>query len=105
MKAFMSKKIWILLVSLMFVFLCAQTGVALDNLSLTGVVRSIDKNNGIISLDITSEGCRGLRAFKVPDDARDDLDASLMGKKLQFMIDSSKCERGRIHNIIFEVHS
>ena len=103
MKAFMSRKMWIVLISLMFLFLCAQTGFALDNLSLTGVVRSIDKNNGIISLDITSEGCRGQRAFKVPDDDRDDLDASLIGKKLQFMIDSSKCERGRTHKIIFEV--
>ena len=103
MKAFMSKKVWIIPVSLMCVFLCAQRGFALDNLFLTGVVRSIDKNNGIISLDITSEGCRGQRAFKVPDDDRDDLDASLIGKKLQFMIDSSKCERGRTHNIIFEV--
>ena len=88
----------------LYSYLCAlKQALRLDNLSLTGVVRSIDSNNGIISLDITSEGCRGLRTFRVPDDAKGDLDASLIGKKLQFMIDSSKCERGRIYNIIFEV--
>ncbi len=76
MKEFISKKMGIVLVSLMLLFLCAQTSLALDNLSLTGFVRSIDKNNGIISLANNIGSCRGLRAFKVPDDAKDDLDAS-----------------------------
>jgi hypothetical protein len=104
MKEFISYKMGIFFVLLMLISFCPQTSLALDNLSLTGFVRSIDSSNGIISLDITSESCRGLRAFRVPDDARGDLDASLIGQKLGFMIDSSKCERGKIYNMLFEVH-
>lgn len=102
MKEFVSNKMRIILVFSILIALCPQAVLALDNLSLSGFVRSIDSSNGIISLDITSEGCRGLRAFRMPDDAKGDLDASLIGKKIQFMIDSSKCERGRIYNIIFK---
>jgi hypothetical protein len=103
MREFIRNKMGVILIFFMLISLCPQTSLAVDNLSLTGFVRSIDGNNGIISLDITSEGCRGPRAFRVPDDAKGDLDASLIGKRLEFMIDSSKCERGRIYNIIFEV--
>jgi hypothetical protein len=102
MKEFMNNTMGIILVFLILISLYPQTSLALDNLSLSGFVRSIDSSNGIISLDITSEGCRGLRAFRVPDDAKGDLDASLIGKKIQFMIDSSKCERGKIYNIVFK---
>jgi hypothetical protein len=97
----------IILFFFMLVSLCPQTSLAAetqagDSLLLTGFVRSIDGSNGIISLDITTEGCRGLRAFKVPDDSKGDLDSSLIGQRLQFLIDSSKCERGRIYSIIFK---
>jgi|WetSurMetagenome_2_1015567.scaffolds.fasta_scaffold383232_2 hypothetical protein len=102
MKEFVNNKMGLVLVLLALISFCPQTGLALDNLSLTGFVRSIDSNNGIISLDITSESCRGPRVFRVPDDAKGDLDASLIGKRIQFMIDSSKCERGKIYNIVFK---
>jgi hypothetical protein len=104
MKEFISKITGIILVFFILITLCPQTSLALDNLSLTGFVRSIDSSNGIVNLDIISESCRGLRSFRVPDDARGDLDASLIGQKLGFMIDSSKCERGKIYNMLFEVH-
>jgi hypothetical protein len=102
MKESVSKTVGIILVLFILISLCPQTGFALDNLFLTGFVRSIDSNSGIISLDITSESCRGPRVFRVPDDSKGDLDASLIGKKIQFMIDSSRCERGRIYNIVFK---
>ncbi len=99
---FVGKNIRVILVSFALISLCAQTGLALDNLSLTGIVKSIDKNNGIISMQIISEGCRGLKSFKVPDDMKSDLDDSLKGKKIVFSIDSSKCEQGKIYNILFK---
>jgi hypothetical protein len=107
MKDFIRNAIGVIIVFFMLISLCPQRShaadnVTLDNLSLTGYVRSIDSANGIISLEITSEGCRGPRSFRVPEDSRDDLDASLIGKKLRFSIDSSKCERGRIYNIVFK---
>jgi hypothetical protein len=102
MKEFISKIVGIILVFFILITLCPQTSFSLDNLSLTGFVRSIDSSNGIMSLDITSESCRGPGAFRIPDYTKGDLE-SLIGKKIQFMIDSSKCERGKIHNMIFEV--
>ena len=101
MKGFVGKKMVIILFSLMLVSLFSQVGLALDNLSLTGFVRSIDKNNGIISVQITSGSCKGLRTFRVPDNAKDDLD-DWMGKPLRFVIDSSQCEQGKLYNIMEE---
>jgi hypothetical protein len=100
MKKLIGKKMGIIFVSFMFISLYTQTSVAVDELSLTGFVKSIDKTNGIISINVTSESCRGLRVFRVPDDARNDLDASLIGRKLQFDIDSATCERGKVYTII-----
>jgi len=101
MKEFMKNNMGIVLVFFILISLSPQTSFALDNLSLTGFVRSVDSSKGLINLDITSESCRGPRVFRVPDDAKGDLDASLVGKKMQFMIDSSKCEHGKIYNIVF----
>ena len=101
MKKSIGKKMGILLVSCMLIFLYVQAGLAVESLSVVGFVKSIDSVTGIVTLDVTSEGCRGVRAFKVPDDAKGDLGPSLVGKKLQFKIDSVKCERGMIYNIVF----
>ena len=98
MKGFVGKKMGIIFVALMLLSLYAQTSLALDNLSLTGFVRSIDKTNGTINLEITSESCRGFRVFRMP--GKINLDDSRIGEKLEFKIDSSKCERGKIYNIL-----
>lgn len=71
-----------------------------DNLFLTGVVRSIDQKKGIIRVAVSSESCRGLREFTVPEDSRTDLDSSLIGKRIEFFINSDKCEQGRIYTIL-----
>jgi len=97
----MSKKMGIVLVSFALIAFCAQASLADDGLSLTGVVKSVDSATGMISVDVTSEGCRGVRTFKVPDTVKGDLNASFVGKKLNFKIDGVICERGRIYNIIF----
>ena len=102
MKGFIRKKIGVVLVSFILVALCVQTSRAVDNLSLTGFVKSIDSNNGIIRVNVTSESCKGLREFRVPDGAKSDLDTSLIDKKLQFYINSATCERGKVYNIISE---
>lgn len=104
MKEFMRKKMWIILASFVLMSLClgTQTSLADGFMSVAGIVRSVDSNTGIISLDVTSEGCRGLGSFKMPDNAKDDLSESLIGKKRMFLIDSPRCERGKIHNIVLK---
>ena len=102
MKELIRKKIGVILVSFILITLCVQTSRAVDNLSLTGFVKSFDNNSGIVRVDVTSESCKGLREFRVPDDAKGGLDTSLIDMKLQFYINSSTCERGRVYNIISE---
>jgi hypothetical protein len=99
---FISKKMVIILAVFILISLCAQTSLAVDNLSLTGFIKSIDNNNGILTVNITSESCKGLRVFKVPDGAKGTLDISLIDKKVQFYINSANCEPGKVYNILFE---
>lgn len=103
MKAYIKGLIKLSLLLFVVVIACPiNIAGALDNLLLTGVVRSIDTVTGTIWIDVTSEGCTGLRGFKVHEEARVDLDTSLIGKRLNFLIDSSTCERGRVYYIPFE---
>lgn len=102
MKAYINGLIKLFLFSFVAIAWPIDTTMALDNLLLTGVVRSIDTVTGTIWIDVTSEGCTGLRGFKVHEEARMDLDTSLIGKRLNFLIDSSTCERGRVYYIPFE---
>lgn len=75
---------------------------AKDHLFLTGVVRFVDPSSGTLRINVTSEGCTGIREFKAPDNGAADLDASLIGKRIQFYIDSTVCERGKVHTIVPE---
>ena len=88
----------------MIMLLC-QTGFSrddTDNLLLTGFIKSYDINNRIIRINVTSEGCTGLMEFWVPEYAKDDLDASLIGQRVQFYIKSSTCEQGKIYEMVLE---
>ncbi len=89
----------------MLIFLSLQTAFAedhTDNLLLTGFIKSFDAMRGVIMVNVASEGCEGLREFRIPEDAKEDLDASLIGKRIQFYINSNTCERGKVYDIIFE---
>jgi hypothetical protein len=88
----------VVFLTLMLVFVLP--GMAQDHLLLTGVVRSVDSNSGIIRINVTSEGCKGIRDFKAPSDAAKDIEATLLGKRMQFYIDSATCVSGRTYNIL-----
>ncbi len=102
MKKIVNKKLGIVLVSFALIFFFAWTSDALevDGLSITGLVKSIDKGNGTIGVDVTTLSCKGLRVFRVPEGAREDLDSSLVGKKVQFRIDSATCKSAKIYDIV-----
>lgn len=75
---------------------------AVDGLSLTGYVKSVDAANLTVTLDVKSESCRGIRTFKAPSAARDDLNTLPIGTKLQFSIDSGDCKRDKTYTIVLE---
>jgi hypothetical protein len=84
--------------SLLFI----STLQAVDELYLRGIIKSYDKQKGIIWVNVLSEGCRGLREFRLPENAKEDLDPSLIGQKIDFYINSSVCEKGKIYNMILK---
>lgn len=71
---------------------------AVDELFLTGVVKSIDYVSGVITIDVKSESCLGIRSFQVDHTGK--LDKDLIGKQISFPIDSSTCVGGRIPKMI-----
>lgn len=75
---------------------------AADDLFLTGYVKSVDGANSTVTIDVRSESCKGIRTFRMPDKAKDDLNASLVGVKLNFSIDGATCERGKLYTIVIE---
>ena len=93
-------RIWFCVVFLTLMLIFVLPGMAQDHLLLTGVVRSVDSNSGTISINVTSEGCKGIRDFKVHSDAAKDIETTLIGKRMQFYIDSATCVSGRTYNIL-----
>lgn len=100
MNVVLRKEFWFFLAFIVLAPLCVQTVADVDHLSLTGFLRSFDAKSGIVRIDVTSEGCKGLREFKEPGGANGSMDQSLVGKQIHFSIDSSVCERGKVYNIL-----
>jgi len=94
------KKFCFFLASIFLSLFFVQISAAQDHLFLTGIIRSFHPNSGTIRVDVTSEGCKGLREFREPEGAQGDMDALLVGKQIHFYIDSSICERGKVYNIL-----
>ncbi len=79
-----------------FVALFAGNIYAEDELSLTGIVKSLNVKTKTVVINVKSSSCRGLRTFAVdnPDDYQD-----LVDQKIIFSIDSSICKRNETYRI------
>ncbi|MEO0228297.1 MAG: hypothetical protein ABIL70_09645 [candidate division WOR-3 bacterium] len=82
----------------LFLIMCQEV-LGVDELYLSGIIKSYDKEKGLIWVDVRSESCRGIREFKVPESVRLELDPSLIGQKIDFFINSSRCESGKVYNM------
>jgi hypothetical protein len=92
------KRCWVLLISVVaFFVLCIHSSEAVDELNLTGIVRTVYAHSGLVTVDVKSQSCPGLRSFKFGDSI--DLEG-LEGKKISFSIDSSVCRRDEVYRII-----
>lgn len=81
-------------------FVSFQEVFGVDELYLTGNIKSYDKERGIVWVQVNSEGCKGLREFKVPESVRSDLEHSLIGQRIEFYINSSRCEKDKVYEMI-----
>ena len=88
----------VLIIILFFVssVLSIHPGYASDELYLTGVVKSVDHASATVVVEVLSSSCRGTREFTVDElSALDDF----LGKKIDFSIDSSTCESGKVYKM------
>lgn len=71
-----------------------------DELYLTGTVKSVDRNTRKVVVDVQSTSCHGPREFTVdePSILLDDF----IGKIINFSIDSSTCESGKVYTMFLE---
>jgi hypothetical protein len=91
------KKCWMLLIWIVaFSVLSIHSVEAVDELYLTGVIRSMDLRAGTVTVDVKSQSCKGMRRFRF--DNTIDMEG-LEGKKISFSIDSSVCKAGGIYKI------
>ena len=92
------KKCWVVLVSILaFSVLSIHSVQAVDELYLTGIVRSVYLKSGLVVVDVKSQSCPGVRQFSV------DNIYSLQGfegGKISFSINSSSCKGSTIYKII-----
>jgi hypothetical protein len=95
------KKNWMLFISLVgFVLLCIHPVYAGDELLLTGRVKSVDESTRIITIDVSSASCKGVRTFTVDDVLALSEFQDFVNQKVEFFINSSTCKRGEVHTIL-----
>jgi hypothetical protein len=93
-KIYLSLFLFVLLSSHVLVI----SATATDELFLTGIVKGIDQQTGIITVDVKSESCRGIRHFKLIDAST--LEDTRPGKRISFRIDSSVCKSDIVYKMI-----
>lgn len=74
---------------------------SMDVLILTGIVKSIDYKTGIVTIDVKSESCQGIRRFKI--DVLSNMDSTLIGREISFPISESSCEDRNINKMILPI--
>jgi hypothetical protein len=64
---------------------------------LTGIIKSVNAVTGLVTVEVVSSSCRGMRIFKA-----DDLEKleDYIEQNISFFIDSNKCEVKETYTII-----
>ncbi len=70
---------------------------AVDELLVSGILKSIDHTSKTIIMDVKSESCRGTRRFRV--DNPSDMEG-YQGRSLAFYINSSTCRGDKIYKVV-----
>jgi hypothetical protein len=68
-----------------------------DQLHVTGVIKSVNVVTGLVTVDIVSSSCHGMRIFKADDLEKLD---DYVEQKVSFFINSNKCEVKETYTII-----
>lgn len=78
------------------ILFCTQA-FAVDELYLCGIVQEVNLPAAQVTVDVSSDSCRGLRTFKLPA-TNDKASSNLVGQKC-FFINSNSCKTSYIYTI------
>lgn len=79
------------------ILFCTQA-FAVDNLYLCGVVKNVNEQKTLVTVDVKSGSCPGTRQFQLI--APQAASRFIVGEKKCFPIDSSHCNDNNIHKIL-----
>jgi|GEM_PF-2545987 len=74
---------------IIFFLLSISASYAMDELALKGIVRVIKFESNVVIIDVQSKSCPGAQKFRFDSSAG--LDYSMIGKRVTFIIDASRC--------------
>ena len=94
----MKKRLYCLffIVMILFLFPVIPPAHGADELYITGTVKYIDHRSGLVTVDVKSENCPGIRQFRVDDVSELE---GLTGKKISFFINSSTCKGDAVYKM------
>ena len=78
------------------ILFCTQA-FAVDELYLCGTITEISIKDALVTVDVASDSCPGVRRFKLPT-TKDQTSFTVANRKC-FFIDSNRCKPGYIHTI------
>jgi len=78
------------------ILFCSQV-FAVDELYLCGVVQEVNLKDALVTVDVASNICRGMRTFKLP--ATKDKASFTVADRKCFFINSSSCKAGYTYTI------
>ena len=84
-------------VILLALIMSSRPADAVDELYLTGTIKSVNAATGIVTVDVVSSSCSGMRVFKT--DRLDKLE-EYIDARVSFFIDSSKCNVKETYTIL-----
>jgi hypothetical protein len=71
----------------------------LDQLRVTGVIKGVNTGTGLVSVDVTSSSCNGMRVFKA--DKIEKLGA-YVGQRVSFFINGDRCNATEVYTILVD---
>jgi len=87
-----------MLIALLPFTMSSEPAYAVDELYLTGTIKSIDQKAGLVYMEVTTASCRGMKTFRA--DQRLDTLEIYVNQVISFYIDSSTCEEKANHTIL-----
>ncbi len=91
------KRIFVFFLIAAISIITATPALSVDELFLAGVIKKIDMLQGLITVDVKSKSCIGLRTFKINNLSTYSLATN---EHIYFTINSSSCLKDTVHTII-----